>query len=81
VFTFDVTASEGNTDLTESFDVTVTLVDPCVDPTYTVPDSATLAYTITDTEKTIILSPQASVSPSALCQIDSETSTPVDSGI
>ena len=39
VFTFDVTTSEGDTDLTQSFDVTVTLVDPCVSPTFTVPNS------------------------------------------
>jgi hypothetical protein len=46
-----------------------------------VPDSQTLTYTITDTAKTITLSPQASVSPSEVCQIDSETTTPVESGI
>ena len=39
VFTFDVTTSEGDADLTESFDVTVTLVDPCENPTVTVPNS------------------------------------------
>ena len=57
MFTFDVTTSEGDADLTKSFDVTVTLVDPCVDSTVTVPVSATLPYTITETDKVITLSP------------------------
>jgi hypothetical protein len=80
VFTFDVSTSEGDADLTESFDVTVTLVDPCVNPTVTLPESQTVEYTLTDLAKIFTLTPQASVQPS-ICQIDSETTTPVDSGI
>jgi hypothetical protein len=80
VYTFDVTASEGDADLTEQFTVTVTLEDPCKNPIVVVPESAALVYTLTDTDKTIVLSPQASISP-AICQLDSETTAPADSGI
>ena len=38
-FTFDVSADEGNADLTESFDVVVILEDPCINPTVTLPNS------------------------------------------
>ena len=79
--TYDVSADEGNADLTESFDVVVTLEDPCINPTVTLPNSQTVEYTITDLAETITLLPQASVQPSNLCQIDSETTTSADSGI
>jgi len=46
--TFDVTASNGDADLTESFDVVITLVDPCVNLVPTLPNAQTVEYTITD---------------------------------
>ena len=46
-FTYDVTTSEGDADLTESFDVAVPLEDPCASVVVTVPDSQTVEYTIT----------------------------------
>jgi hypothetical protein len=39
VFTYEVTAAGGDEDLTVTFDVTITLIDPCVNPSFTVPSS------------------------------------------
>ena len=66
--------------MTKSFDVTVTLVDPCINAVITTPNQASLIYTITDTDKSISLEPKASVVPN-ICQLDSETTTPTNSGI
>ena len=80
-FTYDVTTSEGDADLTESFDVVVTLIDPCANLIVTIPDSQTVEYTITDLAKTLILDSQASVQRSDVCQLDSDTTTSTDSGL
>lgn len=46
-FEFEVTASEGNADLTESFSVQITLVDPCIGAVVNAPATTTTTYTIT----------------------------------
>ena len=79
--TYDVTASDGDADLTESFDVVITLVDPCANLAITVPDSQTVEYTITDLSKILTLTPQASILRTDVCQLTSEVSTSPNSGI
>lgn len=52
-------------ELVKEFDVSVTLVDPCASPTYGYPnDPSAEAYTITDTDKTVPLSPAYTIEPS-----------------
>ena len=57
MFTYDVTVSEGDADLTQSFDVTITIIDPCANPSVTLPNSQYVTYTITDESELMILSP------------------------
>ena len=62
--------------------MTITLIDPCLNPEYTVPDPQVLTYTITDFDRSIILSPQASITPpSNVCKFESSIYIPPGSGI